>query len=202
MQLIVWLAGGAAGVVASVAVSVALGHSSRSRELVREPSVLAPVAVAAEGLRPLPSEVSAAPTAPASSASAPPQTSAPHAKPDVTRASPIAREEEHARLVQAARAEPIDPRWAPGAERSFEADLARVRGKAGYDVVGVTCHTTTCLATLEWPTLAAAQRGYASVLYNRYETNCARRVVLEPGADPSTRFQTTVIFDCESSRVE
>ncbi len=112
------------------------------------------------------------------------------------------REQEHTRLIEKAKGEPTDPAWAPSAARSLQQDL-RKAGEAkdgGFDVVDVGCHMTSCVATLEWPSFEAAQRGYGRALRQAHETNCPRRIVLERPTDVSARYQATVLFDCEEAR--
>ncbi len=97
--------------------------------------------------------------------------------------------------------EGVDPVWAPQTEKSIAADLTKSGSGGVFDVKSVTCHTTSCVASLEFPTFEAARRGWRRVLATNLESRCGTEVVLDPAPrDPSQRFGTQVVFNCEGVR--
>jgi hypothetical protein len=194
--LVTVLLGASAGVVASLATSTFLAHREAARATPANVLVVplgATVATSEHPSGPAPTPAPQASVAAQAPPAAPPRAAPP--APSETRA------QEHARLVAAARVEPIDPSWAARSARSLDDDLSKLAAASGFNVVDVACHTTSCLATLEWPSYADARGGYARALREPYALNCPRRIVVDPPGDsPSARVQATLLFDCVEQR--
>jgi hypothetical protein len=112
-------------------------------------------------------------------------------------------EQHHQDRIAQAKAELVDRAWASSTEASLQADLARFAedpGAKGMTAVKVECRTTQCLAVMEWPSFEAARGGYGDILHGRYQANCGREVLLPPPANPSARYQATVVYDCTEAR--
>jgi hypothetical protein len=105
--------------------------------------------------------------------------------------------------LDAVRMEPRDPTWAKTAEAAFERDFATAAEKLQTKLVGVECHTTGCLATVEWSSHGEARRSFRNILHHNYEINCATTVDIgkEPH-NPTERVQATLLLECESARIE
>jgi hypothetical protein len=97
--------------------------------------------------------------------------------------------------------EPVDPTWSSGAVSAFQRDFAALTEQREAKVVGVECKTTSCVATLEWPSYEAAQREHSEVVMHGYEVNCRRQIWAPEPEDREARYKATAIFDC-SGRLE
>jgi hypothetical protein len=105
----------------------------------------------------------------------------------------------HDAFIRRFEADPVDPKWGPETETALEADLDGIKGEYGFVVKGVTCHTTSCAANLEWPTYSKAQEGYTRVLAYRFALNCLRDIALPAPPSPSQApYDARLMFDCAS----
>jgi hypothetical protein len=107
------------------------------------------------------------------------------------------REETLKRFTQEGR----DPKWARQAEKAFTADLVRLADKGHFLVVNIDCHTTTCLAKLEWPTYAEARHAEQLLAEKTYSHNCGKDVFTPAPDDPSGSYQGTMVLNCEAERI-
>ncbi len=98
--------------------------------------------------------------------------------------------------------EPRDPSWATKAEQSFRSDLMRLATNHHFDVRGVDCRTTTCLATLGWTRYAAAEGDAAKLAETDFSRNCSRTVFVPPPTDLEGPAEGDLVLDCESDRVD
>lgn len=136
-----------------------------------------------------------------------------HDAPSVT-ASPVVREEterplpspptpeqagiahmtRHQQMIDQVHTEPTDRSWSSMASAAFHRELA----DEGVTVVDVDCRSTSCVATIEWPSFAAARHGFEAVLQKDYTTNCEREITLSTPADPEAHLRAEVVFTkCE-----
>ena len=114
---------------------------------------------------------------------------------------PHVHEPSQAELVDSIRLQPRDEAWAPAAQVTLEQDLAQLAAQLKFRVGDVACRTTGCVAELEWPNGARAQRDLKAVIgADTYRLDCHRRLLL-PGADsPSGHAQLIVNCDKQLPR--
>lgn len=93
-----------------------------------------------------------------------------------------------------------DPRWSDRAQQALRTDFHDLEHGLGFTMVDVDCRTTSCVATIEWPTYALATQRYTGVLVNPARLNCMRESSLPPPATPNAPYREQVIFDCTSLR--
>ena len=84
------------------------------------------------------------------------------------------------RLQKHAREETRDSSWAGKAESAARADLARRARALRYEVLGVDCRSTTCVARLKWPSYEAARVSYRGLWAFDRKPNCTRIIILPP----------------------
>jgi hypothetical protein len=96
--------------------------------------------------------------------------------------------------------EPDDPRWARATEAKLDTDLRALAGVRADRVVGVSCRTTSCLATLEWSSYDEARKASSDLATARYGAACSTWVHLPRPENTSGAYQATVYFDCLTSR--
>lgn len=105
-------------------------------------------------------------------------------------------EEKHDALVEESLAESLDRPWATHAEASLSRDLVRL-GDSSFDVSSVACRTTSCVATLEWPSFNEATMSYNRLVTHDYEVNCTRTITLPEPEDPLAPYEAKlVIYEC------
>jgi hypothetical protein len=98
-------------------------------------------------------------------------------------------------------AEPIDYRWARSNARVWEADLAAFGETAGFQVTSVDCRTTTCLASLVWPTYRDARKAADRVIQKQYTNNCAKELFTPSSEGLATEpYKAALLLDCEQER--
>jgi hypothetical protein len=93
-----------------------------------------------------------------------------------------------------------DPRWAPNAERSFDADLRNVNNELGTTTRSVGCKTTHCYAEVEAKDLSSGRRAAAALMRGEFAMSCLRTaVVIDEETQP---VKLAVGLDCTESRAE
>lgn len=96
-------------------------------------------------------------------------------------------------------AQAVDEGWSSQASRSFQAELTRLGEERGFLLVRTECKTTSCAATLRWPSFDAAVDGFAALLHAGYELGCARRTTLPEPDDPEQPYDSTLLFECSGA---
>jgi hypothetical protein len=101
-----------------------------------------------------------------------------------------------AQRIDAVRLQPRDEAWAATTEHTLEQDLGRLATELAFRVHSVECRSSRCVAELDWPSGAEAQRDFKAVLSSQaHQLNCQRRLLL-PSADVSpARGQLIVTCD-------
>jgi soluble cytochrome b562 len=107
--------------------------------------------------------------------------------------------EEFAMKLDAHTQERVDVEWARPAARALESDMGSVmesipqeeRGK----LLGLDCRTSTCVATVEFPTFVAAKDQFPRLVEHSYGVPCGRTVVLDKPADPLAPFKMRLLFE-------
>jgi hypothetical protein len=112
-------------------------------------------------------------------------------------AIPVAPELARERVLAAHRAQSRDAAWASRAERAFMPALQRASQPDTFEVTGMDCRTTSCLATLKAPSYDRARADVRVVLHLPYDMSCARDVFTPAPADPSAPYEMQVLFRCE-----
>lgn len=117
--------------------------------------------------------------------------------------SAAAREQIHAERIARVKREPVAASWAEKTASVLREGLAQLAADAGgFSVVEAECRSTSCLVTVQWPSFAAAEHGWHSILHERYETACGREMLLPRPKDPALPYRATAIFDCTASRTD
>lgn len=96
--------------------------------------------------------------------------------------------------------EPDDARWARATEARLDGNLRALAGVRANRVVGVSCRTTSCLATLEWSSYDKARKASSDLATAHYGAACSTWVHMPRPESPSGAYQATVYFDCLPSR--
>lgn len=94
----------------------------------------------------------------------------------------------------------VDPDWAPNTSTLLTRSLAEFATQAGYEAVDVDCRTTSCMATLRWDSLEAAEAGMEKAVRAQLRANCSRGIRLNDAAEPDGSFHGTMLLDCTEWR--
>jgi hypothetical protein len=196
---------------AGAAVSLVVGHFSKTKDVVREeaagrPSaavISAPVSAADQvrlaalearlgSLERTGQDAVAHPTA----APQPPSEA-----PSTVQAQAAQREaEDRDRALRRRHAdEGVDPRWAPTAMTTIRKALTETASQANFTVRNVDCRTTMCVANVEWPTYPKALEEFRQVADG---IPCALEVSVPPPDAPERAYQANLVMDCEDWRAE
>jgi hypothetical protein len=97
-------------------------------------------------------------------------------------------------------AEAIDEPWSSIASRKLHVDLEQLADERGFSLTRTDCRTTSCSATLRWPSYQAAIDGFSALLHAGYQVSCARRITLPEPDDPDQPYDATILFDCSTDR--
>ncbi|HJL19404.1 MAG TPA: hypothetical protein RMH99_27305 [Sandaracinaceae bacterium LLY-WYZ-13_1] len=108
-----------------------------------------------------------------------------------------------ARRMEDFRSESIDPEWARESTTRLRGDLREaVRGTEG-ELVGLECRTSTCVATVSWPTYGLAFRSYRHLLIQPYRVSCRRSMsVPPPEEERGGAYEAHMFLDCDRSSSE
>ena len=100
--------------------------------------------------------------------------------------------------------EPRDRSWASATERVLSGELGQFAQDKHFEVRDVDCRTTTCVASLSWPSYSDAQRVADEIVQKAYGgKKCARSLYLPPPEDPSaTNYEGRLVFACEADRAD
>ena len=110
---------------------------------------------------------------------------------------PQVREPTQIELLDTVRTQPRDEDWARPTESALQQDLDRLAAGMRFRVGRVDCRTSRCVADLEWPSGALAQRDFKAVMAaDVYRLDCHRRLLL-PSAD-SASGHAQMIFNCDN----
>jgi hypothetical protein len=109
---------------------------------------------------------------------------------------------EHRSAVENHYRDPIDRRWARTAERQLRDDLSAWASNLHFDTKAVDCRTTSCVATLTFPSYQAANGSWMHVLTLPYGLDCNREVTLDDPPEDARAFDATVVFDCTEARAK
>ncbi len=107
--------------------------------------------------------------------------------------------EEFAMKLDAHTQERVDGEWARPAARMLESDMGSLMERIPQDergkLLGLECRTSTCVATLEFPTFVAAKDQFPRFVEHNYGVPCGRAVVLDKPADPLAPFKMRLLFE-------
>jgi hypothetical protein len=116
---------------------------------------------------------------------------------------PHVHEPSQAELLDSVRLQPRDEVWAPAAQATLEQDLAQLAAQLKFRVGDVACRTTGCVAELEWPNGAQAQRDFKAVMSaDTYRLDCHRRLLVPGAGSPSGHAQLIVNCDTQLPRTK
>jgi hypothetical protein len=104
-------------------------------------------------------------------------------------------------IVAQFHAQAIDQAWAARVTPAFEQDIKRAldSAQAQPKLGAVECRGSSCLGTVEWPSLADARKDMMNVLTADLRVNCPRTAIIQPdAADDGTPVNVDVLFDCTS----
>jgi hypothetical protein len=105
-------------------------------------------------------------------------------------------EENFRRRVDAHFTEPVNRGFAEPAERAYRKELDEIAAAAGFDVRGVDCRTSSCVATVEWKSYGEAIRTYGRLMFHRFSMNCGVGASLPAPDDPSSPYAGRILFRC------
>lgn len=91
--------------------------------------------------------------------------------------------------------EPFDPAWASSTAKTIQEGLQGIAASGHLTALKPDCRSRTCVATVQWPSAAAAYQGWNALLNPNYG-NCGVEVVLDDPSDPAAMFRTQVLFNC------
>jgi hypothetical protein len=99
--------------------------------------------------------------------------------------------------IGAFESEAPDPAWAGATQATLETEMATLSsGARGEAVQSVQCKSTSCLATVSFPTYDAARAGFGRYAMGAYgEVRCAQTAVLDEPSDPTAPYEVQVLFD-------
>ena len=111
-------------------------------------------------------------------------------------------EQKWAAQLDSHKREARDERWATHASAALSKDLGAVLPgiESKPQLVDVECRTTTCAATIEWPSYADAHASAQRLVMGPFGSeNCDRTIHLSD-AHADGRYQAVMLFDCEGVR--
>ncbi len=106
----------------------------------------------------------------------------------------------HEEQIQRHRASPIDHGWADQAESMLREDLGKPAEGRSFHLADIECRTSSCVATLEWPSYEMAPRDAPFIAANSRKMNCATWVWTPHPDDPAAPYRGEVVFDCSALR--
>jgi hypothetical protein len=195
------------GIVGGLGASAFLRRGSGSSDRREAPARPAPISIVygpAAGVDPSPRS---SPLANAREQIQEPQPSPPSSAPAISKDPDEEMREanefhgrQHEAALRAHHDEPRDAKWASSTEGMLAADLAGVRDKGKFAVVGVDCRMTSCVTVLEWSSYDEALHGYGATLREPFHVNCGQEILLPPPPNPAAPYQASMVFDCEGWR--
>jgi hypothetical protein len=135
-------------------------------------------------------------------AAAPANVPAPASPPFDPVAAQLLQQAKFERALQAHRAEPIDPSWAPRTERSLSANFESLASLAHFRLDGINCRMTSCEADVTFNRYQDAQQNFTKILHKNYDVNCAATILIPPPDDLSGRYRSSVLLDCAQTRAQ
>ncbi len=96
--------------------------------------------------------------------------------------------------------EPLDEEWAVSSSDLLRRNLADATADSEVEIVEVECRSTTCVATIRWPSYQTAFGSYRGLLVQPYSVNCRRSMSVPPPADPTISYEAHLFFRCERTR--
>ena len=104
----------------------------------------------------------------------------------------------HADLLARHNSEPVDPTWAPATTLTIQTQLAASPGTS-YQLEGVDCRSTTCVANLRWSSRTAADQELDEVVGSTSAGPCTRRLTLPNEAGERDAYRASLFFDCSKA---
>jgi hypothetical protein len=95
-----------------------------------------------------------------------------------------------------------DSKWSDGATKSFREDLGGARVHSRYNVVGVECKMTLCLANIRWNSYHEARKYWESLMHESFRINCGKEIFLPAPENLDVPYQSQLYFDCTTARSE
>jgi hypothetical protein len=90
--------------------------------------------------------------------------------------------------------QPYDAAWATPAENSLHSELSNAATELGFQLRGVECRTTDCMATVEFDNYEKVQENAGLLAMRPYSVNCAMRVTTPEPADVNMPYKVKVFF--------
>lgn len=121
-----------------------------------------------------------------------------------TEADLAAREEEQRRAaveelqakIALHRREPVDAAWADAARDSLKDEITALSAGGDHGALGgVECRSTSCLATVSFPSYEAAREGFGRYVMAMYDVRCARTAALDEPEDPSAPYEVKLLLN-------
>lgn len=99
-------------------------------------------------------------------------------------------------LVDDHRRDRVDAAWSRAASAGLRGDLGSLATEGHFQVLEMDCRSSSCVATLEWPTFSEARHARAALIGHRYHPNCAYGLSLPEPDDAASAYRTSMIFQC------
>jgi len=90
--------------------------------------------------------------------------------------------------------ERVNEGWAREASARIASRLRGVSTRGQYQLAGVECRSTSCLATFDWPDYQTASDRYTVALYELMPVNCTRVLALPRPADPNQTYRASMLM--------
>jgi len=106
----------------------------------------------------------------------------------------------HQDCVDHFESEARDPRWAARTEQNLRTELGDIK-LGGAQLAQVECRSTTCAATMEWPTYSAVRPDASKLVLHNYQENCSRELAVPPPDNPEAAYTAVLYLNCTKERM-
>lgn len=97
--------------------------------------------------------------------------------------------------------DPVDPTWAPTADKELRSGLSEAAEDVGFVVSSVSCKTDICVAELEWEDQKIArERGASLASLDFPNLNCMQSIWLDRTDQPDQPYSGKLYLDCTELR--
>jgi len=107
----------------------------------------------------------------------------------------------HRALVDTVRRESVDSSWAPSAQRAIAKDLDALPSHR-FELKNVECHTSSCVASLEWGSHGEAESEWRRVMQHPLSIDCASFIAVTPPGIAGGRATAELVLRCDDARAD
>jgi hypothetical protein len=113
-------------------------------------------------------------------------------------AQPVDHKRDHERAILRHRDTVMAPEWAEKTSEAIHKGLREAQPQGEFEIIDVDCRSSSCLATLDWPSYNVAFRQWSHVVGHGYGIPCGASVYLDEPADRGAKYRGVVVFECSS----